>query len=459
MGRPIRSGATQPFTVSIRPLVKTCPEEVGIGKLSLPDGTPVIVVAHAFYPSHDRPLIEAVKEYLADLKKKTAKNSPVPAIFMLGGMIHEDAFKVVVDDDQQFTQLTGVKMPPEIETIRERYEGLEDRFLALSRLSGKFIAEFAEVSGGHVYYIPSVTGMLPNEIDIQRYVLEQKVRADKYADNHPEEAKRGTDIPKDWAEFLGIHAHRQISVLPFGAAVLVNNEYMFRIGDFRRRHPGSASKVDFEQSDYSTVRSFDGKVFSGWMSLPLHNLAGSARRYVQFHEVGHLYDIKAGLGYLRRYDRRSPGFWVGTIAGGKLFGHSVPILPGKDGRRGFVVNGVAYEEPAAPQLAKFIALPAPVGGSPSQSAGDTPEAQPHADSRAKDVSPTPQTASRVEARPEKKPAAKPESGSAGKTTTKTGAKPKSGRAPKSGPAAQTESKARGKTSKKAKRAPRKRSSS
>lgn len=352
MGRPVRSGAQAAFTVSIKPQVKTCPEEVGIGKLTLPTGARIVVLAHAFYPSHDRSLMTAVDKLLATEKPD--------AVILLGGMVHEDAFKVIADDEKNhFTKLTGVQMPPEITEILE-LDGLEERFLALAKKSGEFIAHFAEVSGAHVYYVPTLTGMLPNEIDIIRYVLEQKERADSFADQHPDEAKRGPAIPEDWAEFLGIHKNPNITVLPFGAAVVVNGQVRLQIGDFRRRNPGTAAKEDFRLTDTSLIRSFDGKVSSAWMTLPLDTLPQARKRYVQFHEVGHLFDITAGLGYLRKYDLRAQGILFGEVTeDGNLYAFTVPAVPGDDERRALSIYGRSYDEDQPGVRAKVFELPSP----------------------------------------------------------------------------------------------------
>lgn len=351
MGRPLRSGAVSSFSVTIRPQVKTCPEEVGIYDLTLADGTKVVAIGHTYWPSHDRSLVETLKRYLAQARPDV--------IFFLGGALHEEAFKQVVDDNDLARKLVGAEVPPELEEVMSAHEGMEDRFLALARMGGKFIAEFAECSGAHLYYIPSVTGTMPNEIDIHRFVLEQKLRADAWADKHPDEAKKGPPIPKEWGEFLGLHKHPQVTVLPFGSAILVNNEDMFKVGDFKRRHPGSASKVDFEQTGKNIVRSYPGMVSSGWMTTPVHTMPAAVRNFHQFHEVGHMFSIRKGLGYLRTYERRAAGFWTGEYAGGKLFAHSVPFLKGKDKRRGFVHNGLAFSEETPTSNAKRVKLPSP----------------------------------------------------------------------------------------------------
>lgn len=351
MGRPRRSGAQSSFSVAIRPQVKTCPEEVGIFKLNLADGTKLVVIGHTYWPSHDHSLVETLKKYLA-------KARPDVIIF-LGGAIHEEAFKAVVDDDDLTTKLIGAEVPAELEEVMKAHEGMEERFLELARRGGRFIAQFAEVSGAHLYYVPSATGSMPNEIDIHRFVHEQKDRADAWVDRHPDEGKKGPPIPLSFGEFLGLDKHPQVTVLPFGAAVMVNGKTIFKIGDFKRRHPGSAAKVDWEQTSLNVVRSHPGMVSSAWMTTPVHTLPSSVRDFWQFHEVGNLFDITKQLGYLRTYDRRCKGFWVGSLAGDALFGWSIPFQPGKDGRRCFVVDGEGFVEDKVTVTAKIVELPTP----------------------------------------------------------------------------------------------------
>lgn len=351
MGIPLRNGGGGTFQVSIRPLVKTCPEEAGIGELNVPNGTRIVALGQAFWPSHDRTLVELVHKFLRNYRPEV--------VVLLGGMLHEEAFKQIVEDQDDVAKLICTSRIPEIDKVRRDNEGMEERFLALAEMGGEFIASFAESSGGHVFYIPSVTGMLPNEIDIMRFVLTQKERADKWADKHPEEAVVGPDIPKDFAEFLGLADNPNVTVLPFGAALRVNGRNRFLVGDFRRRQPGSASAVDVEQTGENIVRSFDGKSASAWWTTPTHSLAASVRKYWEAHEVGHLFDIKEHLGYVRKYDKRAPGVFVGTVYGKTMFATSAVFLHGVDGRRSLVVDDVAYDEGKATPRAKIISVAIP----------------------------------------------------------------------------------------------------
>ncbi len=352
MGRPLRNGGNS-FQVAIRPLVKTCPEETGINRLALPDGTKIIVLAHAYFPSHDRELHTAVIKLLKEERPEIT--------ILLGGMIHEEAFKAVVDDDDVVTRLTKAFVPPEITKIMKEHTGIENRFLALAQESGRYINEFAAASGGHVYYVPSVTGMLPNEVDIMRFVLEQKERLDAWADKHPDEAKRGPDVPEAFDEFLGLKGNKNITVLPFGSALLVNDSSLFLIGDFRRRNPFTAART--EQANHIDmdviVRSFDGKVSSAWETFPVHTMPEPKRRFRSMHEVGNLFDISKGLGYLRKYDLRASGLVYGEIRNGRMHGWAVPALKGADGRRAFTIYNRMYMEDEVNVGQRNLALPTP----------------------------------------------------------------------------------------------------
>jgi hypothetical protein len=339
--------------VAIRPLVKTCPEETGINRLSLPDGTKILVMAHVYFPSHDRELHTAVVKLL--------KEERPDVTILLGGMIHEEAFKSVVDDEDVVTKLTKAFVPPEIEAIMSKHTVIEKRFLALAQMGGKFIADYAKASGGHVYYIPSVTGMLPNEVDIMRFVLEQKERLDAFADKHPDEAVLGPDIPKEFDAFLGLKGNPNVTVLPFGSSLVVNNNSMFLVGDFRRRNPLTAAKT--EQANHIDmdviVRSFDGKVSSAWETMPIHTMPEAKRRFRAMHEVGNLFDLAKGLGYLRNYDLRAKGVVYGEMRGGRFNGWSIPALAGADGKRAFSIFNRMYTEDAVNPGMRNIELPTP----------------------------------------------------------------------------------------------------
>lgn len=362
MGMTQRNGGSGTVPVNVRPNVKTCPEESGIAELALDEGTKIICLAHTFFPSHDRSAVAAILNMLRHQRDREAAKPAAErkkiVVMLLGGVIHEEAFKQVIDEQDEATKLLKIKPVAEVTRIRKDNETFEDRFLGLARLGGDFVRDFAEASGGHVLYIPSVTGMLPNEVDFMRFVLEKKKQLDRKADKHPKEAVKGSDIPAELDEFLGVHNDPRINVLPFGSAVDVNDHVRFLVGDFRLRTPGSASQKEATENptNMSVVRSFDGTAASAWFTSPKHTLGGAQRIWWQTHEVPCLFDIRAQLGYLRRYQLRGTGFWAGKIVGGKVKGQVVELAQGDDKRRSFFVYGNVYSEDAPSQRANRFKL-------------------------------------------------------------------------------------------------------
>jgi len=349
MGIPRRDGGGGSFQVNIRPLVKSSPEEQGFLDLSFVPGTRIVVTGLQLWPNHDQGLHAALRKFLVSTR---------PAVtILLGNVLNEEAFKQVADSQDRMRKMIASNEVPVVRAIRREYEGYEDRFIALAKAGGEFIADFAKASGGHVFYIPSLqaSGQLPNEMGMFDFVLTQKEKLDKYAERHPDEAVEGPPIPTDFAEFTGLKGHEQVTVLPFGAAIRVNEGLVFQAADYKRRQPASASQEDVLHTTESTVRLGDGKVSSVWWTTPKHSLGGAHRRWWQAHEVGNMFDLKQ-LGFLRNYDRRAKGFWTGTVVGDEVQGTSVTFARGKDGRRGFVVDGVPYDEDTVTSPTRMISL-------------------------------------------------------------------------------------------------------
>ena len=53
-------------------------------------------------------------------------------------------------------------------------------------------------------------------------------------------------------------------VLDYESGLLINGHTLYVIGDYKRRHPGDASYLEWEQRGYNIVRSFNGSLASGW---------------------------------------------------------------------------------------------------------------------------------------------------------------------------------------------------
>src|SRR5881628_1678632 len=107
--------------ITVKEDPKTSLAEAGIYDLTLPDGARVVALGHAFFPNHDRNLHKLVLEYLADVR---------PAVvILLGGMIDEDAFRSLVDDEDNY--LHDFPDAPEVSEVREKVVGFEKQVLAL----------------------------------------------------------------------------------------------------------------------------------------------------------------------------------------------------------------------------------------------------------------------------------------------------------------------------------------
>ncbi len=319
---------------------KTSLKEAGIFRMTLKNGMRAVAIGHLYYPHHDRNLVELLHRYLRATKPEV--------IFMLGGMVDEDAFKSFGEDKSNY--LHDFPDAPEVQECMEA-GGFEDQVLALGEKCGAFISSFAEASGGKVIYVPSATHLsMPNEIRLMEWIQGTKRFRDNWAALHPDASDMPSNpsisLPKSLELLFNLHENANVHVLRYGAAVLVNDDTLFMIGDFRRRHPGDASYVEWEQRAYNIVRSFDGKVSSGWISRAKHSLPSVNLAFSEFHEVGFLWD-ETRMGHLRDYDRRAPGFWTGVCVEGTLFGTSVPIIKGNDCRRSFTVDGTPYTEKTA----------------------------------------------------------------------------------------------------------------
>jgi len=308
---------------------KTSLAEAGIHPMTLVNGMRVAVFGHAYFPNHDRNLHEMILQYLRDTRPE--------AVILLGGMIDENAFKDLIEMEDNY--LHEFEDAPEVAKARQA-GGFEEQILSLGKDCGDYIKSFAEASGGVVIYIPSATHLsMGNEVRLIEAIQRKKKVLDNWSANHPDASEIPSNpsipLPKKLAQLLRIDGMPNIHVKRYGAAVKVNDKYLFMIGDFRRRHAGDASKVEWEQRGLSIVRSFDGKVASGWMTTPKHSMPGLVLEFHEFHEVGYLWD-STRMGHFRDYDRRAPGFCSYVCVDGELFGSAIPIIRGEDGRRSFV---------------------------------------------------------------------------------------------------------------------------
>jgi hypothetical protein len=323
---------TQYKGIVVKEDAKTSLKEAGVNTLRLENGMRVVALGHAYFPNHDRSLHALLLQYLRDTQPD--------AVILLGGMVDEGAFRSLVDEEDNY--LHEFADAPEVDAARAVEGGFEEKVLALGKSCGDFIRSFADASGGKVIYIPSATHLsMGNEVRLMEYIQRKKKVLDAWSAKHPEATDAPSnpliDLPKKLAVLFGLDSDRRVVVQRYGSAVKVNGKMLFMIGDYRRRHAGDSSKVEWEQRRCDIVRGFDGKVASGWMTTPNDTLPGLKLDFWQFHEVGYLWDATR-KGEYRDYDRRAPGFWTGVSYQGEMFGQSVVFLRGTDGRRSFVVD-------------------------------------------------------------------------------------------------------------------------
>jgi len=331
--------------VVVKEDAKTNMRAAKIHPLRLAHGQKIVAAGHLYFPYHDRSMFETWLKFLEEQK---------PAVvLLLGGIVSEDAFKALWEDEDNY-----LHDYPEVPEVAEAKEAglFEDRVMALAdRIREDLFVRIAKASGGLVIWDPSWTHLsMGNEVRMVEWIQGTKRFLDGWTANHPDSSDVLSDpsvrVPRELDKLFGLESmdgkegRPHIKVLRYGAGVKINDELLFMIGDFRRRQPGDASFVEWEQRGCSVVRSFDGKVASWWMTHPDHTLPGLRLKFEQGHEIGYMWDPIYNA-HFRDYDRRAAGFWWGRIRFGKVEGRSIPFRRGADGRRSFVVNGKPYTEP------------------------------------------------------------------------------------------------------------------
>jgi UDP-2,3-diacylglucosamine pyrophosphatase LpxH len=317
--------------VTVKEIPRTSLMEAGIYRLSLPDGAKVIALANARWPHQDRALDAMFKQFITDQQPDV--------VVLLGQMLDHEAFKSLTEDERNYLH----KHPDTQEVSTARDAGsFDDQVKSLREQAGEYIKSFA-IGKTKVFFIPGVS----TEYKIMEWVQQEKGFRDNWASNHPEAADQPSDpdrkIPSQFDKFLYLNKSARVKVLPYEAALLINDHTLYMIGDFKRRHPGDAVYVEWEQRQYSLVRSFDGKLSSGWHTLMKHTQPTMEKEYHETHEVGYFWDDLLN-GHLRDYDRRAQGFFFGEYHLGELFAETAFVMRGTDNRRSFVVNGKPYTE-------------------------------------------------------------------------------------------------------------------
>jgi hypothetical protein len=326
--------STKYKSVVVKEIPRTSLAEAGIFRLSLPDGAKVVSFANALWPHHDRNLDAKFKEFVADYQPDV--------VVLLGQMIDHEAFRALTEDERNYLH----KQHDTEEVARAKDTGnFDDIVKSLREQAGEYIRSFA-IGKTKVFYIPGVR----TEHKLMEWVHQEKAYRDNWANNNPDQADQPSDpdrkIPADFDKFLYLNKSPRVKVLPYESALLINNHTLYMIGDFKRRHPGDAVFVEWEQRQYSLVRSFDGKLSSAWHTTIENTQPTLHKNYHETHEVGYFWDDVTN-GHLRDYDRRAQGFFYGEYHLGELFADTAFVMRGEDGRRSFVVNGKAYTEDTA----------------------------------------------------------------------------------------------------------------
>jgi hypothetical protein len=317
--------------VTVKEIPRTSLQEAGIFRLTLPDGAKVVAMANARWPHHDRSLDSMFKQFITEYQPDV--------VVLLGQMLDHEAFKSLTEDERNYLH----KHPDtqEVSTARDA-GGFDDQVKSLREQAGEYIRSFA-IGKTKVFFIPGVS----TEYKIMEWVQQEKGFRDNWAANNPEAVDQPSDpdrkIPSQFDKFLCLNKTARVKVLPYEAALLINEHTLYMIGDFKRRHPGDAVFVEWEQRQYSLVRSFDGKLSSAWHTSVENTQPTLWKTYHETHEVGYFWDDLLN-GHLRDYDRRAQGFFYGEYHLGELFGETAFVMRGTDNRRCFVINGKPYTE-------------------------------------------------------------------------------------------------------------------
>jgi len=330
-----RNSAFKPVVVKEHPVQSLA--EAGIYDLQVEDGTRIVAVANTLFPNHDENLVQVILTHIEQTRPEV--------VVLLGHVADEDSFRSLADTEYNFLhRLTDSK---ELAAALAN-DGFEEKVLALGKANGEFIKRFGQF-GATVFYIPSWTNIgLPNELGIMDYVQMKKRFLDSWSANHADASDVPSDpsvkLPQEIDELFGIQDEDNITVLPYGAAILVNDKTLFMVGSFRRRHAGDSTQEEWAQRGYDIVKSVDAKSGSAWWTDTEHTMPEPVYNHHQAHEIGYLWDATRN-GHLGDYNRRSPSAGFFTVHFDNLFGEVAPFIRGVDGRRSIVIDGAVYTEP------------------------------------------------------------------------------------------------------------------
>ncbi len=321
--------------------------EAGIYGLDLKKGDQLIGVANLLFPVHDESKVQLALRHIKDIAKVASLTGNTVHVIMFGPAVDEESAKGLWNKEMNFIHTQD---DPEVVKEALKQRGYDKRIMYFWKQCGKFIKRFA-VPGVQLYYLPSHINLgLPNEHDMFEDAHQTKRVLDNWTANNPEATDRpstlGIDLPEGIAEAFGLTGVENIQVLPFGAGILINNNTIATIGAFRRRQPGDAPHVQWEQTGYNVIMSVDGKSSSAWWTRTDSNLPESVFKEMAVYQLGYLWSRQAN-GHLGDYNRRasSIGSWI-VGEGGILHGRVAPFMPGKKdgGRLHLLIRGKVYQE-------------------------------------------------------------------------------------------------------------------
>lgn len=323
--------------------------EAGIYGLDMKKGDQLVVVGNLLFPVHDESKVQLTLRHIKDLSKQAALTGNTVHVVMLGPVVDEESAKSLWNKEMNFIHTQD---DPEVVKEALKQRGYDRRMTYFWKQCGKFIKRFA-TPGVQLFYIPSHINLgLPNEHDMFEEAHTTKRVLDNWTANNPEAtdmpSNLGINLPEKIEEAFGLTGVENIQVLPFGAGILVNNNTIVTIGGFRRRQPGDAPHVQWEQTGYSVIMSVDGKSGSAWETRSDSNFPELVVKEIMKFQVGYMWDRNRN-GHLGDYHRRasSIGSWI-VGEGGFLHGRVAPILPSKsDGRLQLLIRGKAYLEDKA----------------------------------------------------------------------------------------------------------------
>ncbi len=323
--------------------------EAGIYGLDLKKGDQLVVVGNLLFPVHDESKVQLTLRHIKDLTKQTALTGNTVHVVMLGPVVDEESAKSLWNKEMNFIHTQD---DPQVVKDALNQRGYDKRIMYFWKQCGKFIRRFA-MPGVQLFYIPSHINLgLPNEHDMFEEAHTTKRVLDNWTANNPEAtdmpSNLGINLPERIEEAFGLTGAENIQVLPFGAGILVNNNTIVTLGGFRRRQPGDAPHVQWEQTGYSVIMSTDGKSGSAWETRSDSNFPELVVKEIMKFQIGYLWDRNRN-GHLGDYHRRasSIGSWV-VGEGGLLHGRVAPFLPSKkDGRLQLLIRRKVYVEDKA----------------------------------------------------------------------------------------------------------------